>query len=73
MRVSRNHGTGIGFAILGAVVAFFVWSAVAGIDAGKVLTAIILIPLAAAFGIAILLAVLTVALNLAGRLLGSRH
>jgi len=55
------------------VVAFFVWSAVAGIDPGKVLTVIILIPLAAAFGIAILLAVLTVAIHLAGRLLGSRR
>jgi len=53
-------------------VAFFVWAAVAGIDPGKVLAAIILIPLAAAFGIAILLAVWTVVINLAGRLLGSR-
>ncbi|MDD3609005.1 MAG: hypothetical protein PHI49_04520 [Halothiobacillaceae bacterium] len=70
MRASQKHGTGIGFAILGAVVAFFVWAAVAGADPGKLLTAILLIPLGATFGIAILLAVWAVMLNLAGRLLG---
>ncbi len=66
----QNQGTAIGFAILGLAVVFFVWAAVAGVDPGRLLRNLLLIPFALGAAIALLMVVWAIVVNLLGRLLG---